>query len=242
MSVAYLASEGAAYQAGRLAASISIPAVGLALLIIGLRERSRSRRRPGPGYPGDDASPRHASGASSALIAIGAVVLAFGIVGNLAANVASKPDEGRQHQSFVVDTTIRVGECITQIDYVAKSFSSRPNNDCAIPANLYELADKGGAYTKCPDGKREDSIYYGYSDEFTNLCFALNLKQDECYLVEGDRNSPRLNVDDCSNARPGEVRVVQRIDGSTEKTQCPPGEKSVSYPVPARVYCLARVG
>lgn len=118
----------------------------------------------------------------------------------------------------------------------------RANNDCTNPANVYELADKGGPSTLCPDEKREGSMYYGYMDEFTTSCFALNLVPDQCYLIEGDRNNPSLNVDNCSNTRPGEMRVVQRIDGSTDSSGCPPGVKGVGYPTPPIVYCLERVG
>nr|BBX80180.1 hypothetical protein MFLOJ_39670 [Mycobacterium florentinum] len=36
------------------------------------------------------------------------------------------------------------------------------------------------------------------------------------------------------------MRVVQRIDGSTDTSGCPDGVKGVGYPTPPLVYCLQR--
>jgi hypothetical protein len=40
---------------------------------------------------------------------------------------------------------------------------------------------------------------------------------------------------DCDNLRLAQIRVVQRIDGSADKTQCPADANGFSYPVPPRV-------
>ena len=188
---------------------------------------------PYPGYPPPVAPPRRASGASTALITIGTVVLVLGIIGDFA-NVASRLAKRQEH------TSMRVGECITQMSYRSESFTSSPNNDCANPMNTYQLASKGGSSATCPDGKREGSIYDRYTDDSTILCFALNLKQDLCYELGPDPNHPTMNLSSCGDTVSRQIRVVQRIDGSTDRSSCPEGGKGISYPTPAVVYCLER--
>lgn len=262
MTVACLAAGGAAYEAGRLAAAFGIPAIGLLCLIIGLVDRARSRRRPPayppgfpvnpgypypppPGYPGAPypTHPGYAPGyaprprtskSATTLITVGAVLLGFGILGNLAANAARL---GEPHRA---GTSLRVGDCITESDYKTKRFDSTPSRGCNDPAATYELAFKGGASDTCPDGKREHSVYDHFSNGSTVLCFAVNLKESRCYLMISDGDAMTIRLGDCGQSNRVQVRVGQRIEGSTDKTQCPPGEKGIAYPVPARVYCLAR--
>ena len=53
------------------------------------------------------------------------------------------------------------------------------------------------------------------------------------------RPSSALSLGDCNDPQTGLVRVVQRIDGGTDKSECPAGTKgSASYPSPPVVYCL----
>lgn len=246
--------------AGRLTFALGLPLVGLTLLVIGLWERSRSRRRPSPGYPYPPPMgypypypgpaypgypphvppprphvppPRRASKSSTTLITVGSVVLTLGILGD----VASAATGLARHQQR---TSMRVGECITQTSYRSESFSSSTNNDCANPMNTYQLAFKGGSSATCPDGRREGSYYDRYTDSSTILCFALNLKQGQCYEFGSDTSHPTITLSNCSTAASRRVRVVARIDGSTDESECPAGAKGVGYPSPAVVYCLAR--
>jgi hypothetical protein len=253
----------------RLTVDLGVPLTGLILLIAGLWERSRSRQKsrpgypypPGPppmGYPGPPqpypgyppspnyppypgyppypapAPPRRASGASTTLITIGAVVLALGIFGD----VANAVRRLGQHQQR---TSMRVGECITQMAYRSESFTSSRDHDCANPANTYLLAAKGGSSATCPDGKREGSLYDRYTDSSTILCFALNLRQGQCYLIAGQQSSPEISLGDCNATQAGEMRVAQRIDGTTDTSGCADGDKGVSYPTPPIVYCLEKL-
>ena len=191
---------------------------------------------PYPGYPPHVApAPRRASGSSTALITIGGVVLALGIVGNLAAG-ASRLAKHQQH------TSMRVGECITQMCYRSELFNSSPNNDCANPTNTYQLAARGGSSASCPDGKRDGSIYDRYTDNSTILCFALNLKQNLCYELGPDPDHLTMDLGACHDTATRQIRVVQRIDDSTNTSDCPEGVKGISYPTPPVVYCLERAG
>ncbi|SPM34173.1 hypothetical protein MRAB57_1986 [Mycobacterium rhizamassiliense] len=272
MGVSVLAAGGPGYVAGQLAFDFGIPLIGLVCLIIGLRESARSRRQqrpaypaypyppgpppmgyPGAGYPGPypprpypgyppyppPPPPRPKGKSGTALIIIGAVLLTFGILGNVvrvAGDMAGKSHRGAS------DTSIQVGECITQKAYLARSFGSGPANNCSDPANIDELVYKSDTRQTCPDGKREHSLYDWFADGSTILCFAMNLKQGDCYLATGDMQNPSLSYGDCTDDRQVLIKVVQRIDGSADKMQCPTDTKGISYPDPARVYCLARAG
>lgn len=243
--------------------SLGVPAIGLVCLVIGLVERSRGRRRasaypppqyppgfpvkpgylypPPPGYPVPpyQAYPGPAAGyppwprtpkSATTLITIGVVLLVLGILGN-AVRVLS---------GHGADAMLRVGQCTTESDYAANHYDLPGNGGCTDPANTYELAFKGTASDTCPDGKREHSIYERTSNRSTTLCFMINLRQDQCYQVIRDGEAVSMKPDDCNESSPLHVRVSQRIDGSSDKTQCPPDSRGIAYPVPARVYCLVR--
>jgi hypothetical protein len=227
-------------QVGYLAAMCGVPAIGLICLIIGLRVRNRARPvTTGPPYPPVPPMtypPQPRPGKSSTtLIAVGAVLLTLGALG-IAGNLV-RPN---YRSLFDTEKTMPVGQCIDQNAFLARYFSSKPDNDCANPANTYELAFKGGPSATCPDGKRDQSVYDRFSDNSTILCFALNLKQGRCYQLTNGAENLTMRVGDCSEPQPSLARVDQRIDGSTDKTRCPPGDKAIAYPTPARVYCLAR--
>jgi hypothetical protein len=71
---------------------------------------------------------------------------ALGIAGNLA-----RP---RNVSPFDTDKSMREGQRIEQNAFLARSFKSRPDNDCANPTNTYELAFKVGPSTTCPPADR----------------------------------------------------------------------------------------
>jgi hypothetical protein len=267
VTVGYLASHESQVQAGYLLAMFGIPAAGLICLVIGLLRRSRGRRQAAPyplpyptapGYPVNTSYPYppappagypspypvppyagyqplpQAGNSGTGLIISGVVLLvlgALGILGQLA-NVTSKQAGG---------SYLRVGDCIRESDYAANHFDSQPNRGCTDPEATYEVAFKGGASDTCPDGKQEHSIYQRASNHSTTLCFIINLQQGRCYQMIRDGAAVSLRPDDCSVSHAVQVRVTQRIDGSTDKTQCAPGQRGVAYPVPARIYCLAKV-
>lgn len=254
MTVAYLASDESAVRAGRLMFSLGVPAIGFLCLVIGLVERSRGRRRapvyppppyppgfpvnpgypypPPPGYPAYSSYPPRprTPKSATALITVGAVLLAFGILGN-AVRVLS---------GHHTDSLLRVGQCITESDYAAHHFNDPASGGCTDPAATYELAFKGGASQSCPDGKQDHSIYERASNHETTLCFMINLRQDQCYEVTRDGEAVSMKPDACNESGPLHVRVSRRIDGSSDKTQCATDERGIAYPVPARVYCLVR--
>jgi hypothetical protein len=218
-------------QVGYLAAMFGVPAIGLICLLIGLRARNARAVTAGSPY---SPQPRPARSATT-LIVVGAVLLTLGAVG-IAGNLVRL----NKRSPFDTDKSMPVGQCIDQNAFLARSFSSSPHNDCANPANTYQLAYKGAPSANCPDGKRDNSVYSRYTDDSVILCFALNLKQGRCYQLTNGAANLTMGVGDCAEPQPSLTRVDQRIDGSTDTTRCPPGDKVIAYPVPPRVYCLAR--
>ncbi len=215
-----MTSHELAVQFGYLFALFGVGVVGLVCLIAGLRARRR----------------RIATSATT-LIILGVVLLnvgGLGIAGNLVTEYYPGP--------FDTETSMWVGQCVDQTTFLSTRFSSNLENSCANPANTYELAFRGGPSVACPDGKRDGSIYNRYTDNYTILCFALNLKQGKCYQLTNGAETLTMTLGDCSSPRAPQTRVMQRIDGSTDETRCPPGDRTIAYPLPPRVYCLAPTG
>ena len=232
-------------QVGYLAAMFGISAIGLACLIIGLRARNRAVTAVAglsvdAGYPYPPTTPvtyppqRRQGKWGTTLIVIGVALLtlgALGIAGGLLRPIYRSP--------FDTNKSMQFGQCVDQNSFLATRFISEPENDCANAANTYELAFRGGPSATCPDGKRDHSVYNRYTDDATILCFALNLKQGQCYQLTNGAGNLTMTLGDCREPRPLQTRVVRRIDGSTDTTACPPGDKTIAYPSPPRVYCLA---
>jgi hypothetical protein len=179
-----------------------------------------------PGYP----APRPRGSSGTALIVVGALLLAFGVLGFLGrlANVATR-----------VDNSPHVGECLSQNDF-RDSVLTPPHRDCADPESIFEVVTRGDASATCPDGKVDKSAYAYLRDGTTTLCLMLNLKQGQCYTATGTPENPSFATAACTGSGP-RVEVVKRVDGSADTSLCPEGTRAFSYPNPARLYCLQRV-
>lgn len=135
---------------------------------------------------------------------------------------------------------LAVGQCVSSEDYAALNL--RPT-DCANIDAVYQYAGKA-EQGKCPDGERvEDGVYFYL--EKTNgeqLCFALNLRQDECYLM--DLSEKTMTHEACASApsktssTTGALKVRLRIDGEMDESLCPTDTTPLAYSDPARLYCL----
>lgn len=84
------------------------------------------------------------------------------------------------------------------------------------------------------------SLYAYLFDGTTTLCLMLNLKQGHCYTASGTAENPQFDAADC-NGSATVIRVAKRVDGSADVALCPAGTKPISYPTPARLYCLERL-
>jgi hypothetical protein len=254
--VTELAEVSVAYFLGELMAMAIIPIVGAILLIVGLRQRSRARQFP-PGYPPPGPFPPGAPAppappeyypspypaprpqrSSVALIVIGSLILAFGLLGILSSAADLAPRHGDPALSLIGDPprSVKVGQCIGQSNFLANNMAPTPQ-DCHQSDSLLEVATAGGGSSRCPDGKLRDSQYSVLFDKNTTLCFLLNLKQGQCYSVGGTPESPTFATAPCDGSVPV-VQVVRRVDGESDRTLCPTESDAVSYPAPARLYCL----
>jgi hypothetical protein len=202
---AAVTSHEAGVLAGYLLVTIGVPVAGLICLIIGLVQRSRSRARTGPypgpyqatpgfpvntgyppgpptpypppypSYPPGVPPPPRAGKSATALITIGAVLLALGAVGILGNAARFARHQGQQ--SHTAGQSPRsagaaepeIGRCFTEFELQLGSLNGQPD-DCADPGATYELAAKGGPSGTCPDGKRDDSIYSRLTNASRTLC------------------------------------------------------------------------
>lgn len=204
-----------------------------------------SRPHLGPPYAGYHPRPRTPKSVTT-LITIGVVLLTLGALNILAqmAQLTSNPDGGTnaagQSPPASPVAEPEIGQCFSEFEAAMGSLNAP--TDCADPVATYELAAKVGPTATCPDNKADDSRYSRLTNKSRRLCFAANLQQGQCYLRTGEHTTTTWTPADCAQARYAKFKVDKRIDGSTDDTPCPPGDTTLTYPVPARVYCLARAG
>jgi hypothetical protein len=164
---------------------------------------------------------------------VGSILLGFGVLGILSQVANSASRVGHSARSA------NVGQCVGAFS-VRDNKLNPPPQDCDKPDSTLEVAAKGGSSANCPDGKRKGSDYSILFDGTTTLCLMLNLKQGQCYSVSGTAEDPTFVVSACDGSLPG-IKVVNRLDGRTDAELCPADTKPISYPSPARLYCLGRL-
>ncbi len=161
---------------------------------------------------------------------IGSLLLAFSVLGFI----------GRLGEvSSQSERSAHVGQCLSQSDFQNSDLTAAPR-DCANPDSIFEVAAKGDAAGNCPDGTIDGSAYAFLRKGSTTLCLMLNFKQDQCYTATGTADNPSFATATCVAAGP-RIKVVKRDDGTSDDALCPAGTKAVSYPKPARLYCLQRL-
>lgn len=176
--------------------------------------------------------PRPRASSGTALIVIGSILLGFGVLGFIgnASHVLQQVERS--------ESSANVGQCIAQSNMRANNTTPAPAQDCAKPDSIFEVAAKADGHATCPDGKLQDSLYAYLFDGTTTLCLMLNFKQGQCYTASGTAEDLKFSAADCDGSV---VRVAKRVDGSSDVALCPAGTKPISYPTPARLYCLERV-
>ncbi|OMC00394.1 LppU/SCO3897 family protein [Mycolicibacterium fortuitum] len=207
-----------------------------------------------PGYP----APPQAYGAppkksGTTMIVIGAILLVLGLLG-LAGKMATRASESSSRsesnsssasssssapsassgsgssQSGGADD-LAVGECITGVQYATAGSDITPT-DCSDPEAIYELVSKGGGSATCPDGKRADSDYNVLMDDTRTYCFIPDLAEGQCFNID----DKLITAVECSDPT-ASIKIVKRVDGSTDPAVCDSGSHAVAFPEPARVYC-----
>lgn len=243
------------------------------MLIVGSRRNSRSRVQPPPyppppipGYPYQPGSwpsqppypyppsPYHgfpqagparppAASSGTALIVIGSIMLALGVLG-IAGRLAQGSSTSPEHSPHQSDTATgtdqwQVGQCLAEFNVRIGMLTS--SADCDDATSTYEIASEGDPKATCPDGKRDGSVYSILANDSLTLCLLLNLREGHCYKrMQGAGTVSSLSPVDCDDSRYADVKVIKRVDGSTDTALCPADAVRVTYPTPARLYCLSQ--
>lgn len=200
---------------------------GVLLVITGFRKRNQARRASSTG----DHLPTNKSSATRFIIG-GVIAFLFGLF-LILASISLRVNEARQGEARQVARDLSVGECITSSDLLAKRGDAEPVN-CGSEAAKHELAFVSGSAAICPDGKREDSDYDVLFTSSQTFCFLPNFSEGSCYSIA----ESILRPESCTSPQ-ADMRVDRRIDGTTDKAQCPEGSVGVSYPEPPRLFCFA---
>ncbi|QLL08954.1 hypothetical protein [Mycobacterium vicinigordonae] len=265
MSLVYLANQtSVAYAAGRVIGMLVLPAVGVTLLLVGLRNRSLARKRtmtdyppgypaPYPAIPGSPPSyppappgyPPVAPGYypySAPFPVMPPMRSARAGTGLIIAGVVLVALGGLGVLGTVALTAsqqsaaqVSIGDCFTNDILDSTRWKSA---SCQDPAAVLEFAATTDADGNCPDGKLSHSGYLSVERDGTRRCFIPNLLESRCYAPE--RNDETVRTVSCATS--GKViRVVKRMNGATDTSACPPNTHGVTFPQPQRTYCTERV-
>ena len=221
---------------GRIAFYCFLLLPGVVLVIAGLRDRNQARRASSTG----DHLPTNKSSATRSatrLIIGGVIAFLFGLFAILV-GISSRVNEARQGESRQGEARqaardLSVGECITSSDFLAERGNAEPIN-CGSEAAKYEVAFVGGGAATCPDGKREGSAYFPLVTSSQTLCFIPNFSEGSCYNI----TAPDIVRPESCTSPEANRKVDRRIDGTTDKAQCPEGSVGASYPEPPRLFCF----
>jgi hypothetical protein len=215
MTVADLADAySTAPLAGRIVGALVFPVAGLVLLAIGVRQRSAARKQF-----------KNPHSAGFGFIAIGVVVLVLGGIGIVGATLADRQKSSRRPA---------IGNCFTNA--VVKDRPEWTPRRCTDAEAVLLYAANADANGNCPDGKQSNSVYLSLLHDGVRMCFAPNLLVGQCYASE--RADKSLRHANCTDKHT--IRVVKRVDGSTDKSICPKHTRAVIYTQPARTYCTER--
>jgi len=193
---------------------------------------------PPPGHwPPPRPKPR-----GTALIVTGAVILGMSVVGGVVRAAESSGESSSSSNRTTPPSldsaapVLKLGQCVGEKDFADRD--PKPM-DCQNPSAVMELVSVRGGNADCPDGKgRDDTVYTTLFWDDATMCFAANFVEGDCYAVTTDTSSESpFTHEECDDPR-ATVKVVQRFDVATDVAQCSPGTKPVSYPYPARLYCL----
>jgi hypothetical protein len=222
--------------------AIIFPLVGVLLLAFGIRRRLAWRRwnrsdndrlmvpRAEPAIPAEDSDrradlldPPTRRGRGTGLLIAGTIVTLLGI-GHVLSYVATA------HVSGAVKAD--VGQCLTAADFKQRHIGAEPV-DCDRTDATVALVSKGDGEASCPDGERDGSLYPVLKGEKNTVCFAWNLREDQCYVSAVGEVTPTACTDPAAN-----VKVASRVDGPGGVGECPADGESLTYHEPKLSYCL----
>ncbi|WP_396926880.1 hypothetical protein [Mycolicibacterium sp.] len=243
---------------GEVMGALLFPAVGVLLLVLGLRDRAKARRAPPPypvgypppGYPPPGYPPRGylpyppvppapRPTAGRGLITAGTILIAIGLVGAVV-RVADSAGERKAAESF--SPPVKIGQCITGEALGSGAIGTNDITSCTDPQGVFEVVSAGVQDAKCPDGKREDTSFARWTNDAYAVCFVPNLLSGHCYAAIHGTPTPghpnqgnTLQPVDCADAS-ANFTVVKRVE-TADFGLCPPGTKQLLWTMPPRTYC-----
>ncbi len=245
-STALLALDSAAMHIGYLLGILLFPAVGVLLLVVGLRERSKARRAqppypvgyPPPGYPQPYPPPLpQRSTAGHGLIIAGSIVLVLSLIGIAGRATMTRHDRGAT-ENF--SPPAKIGQCITSEAMASGVIGRQDVVACTQPAGVFEVVSTGPPDVPCPDGGREETDFARWTNDSSTLCLMPNMLVDQCYAAVkhpvGDTNrTDTIKAVACTDTS-ADLRVVKRLEVA-DYDLCPVGTKQRIWTKPPRTYC-----
>ncbi|WP_445169448.1 hypothetical protein ACTXG7_09075 [Mycolicibacterium sp. Dal123E01] len=240
---------------------IAFPAVGVLLLVLGLRERSKARRAqppyppgypgypsyPPPGYPPPGYPPSHPGyppvpppprpTAGRGLITAGTILIALSLLGT-AARVANSAGEHKAAENTA--PPVEIGQCITSEALASGVIGRKDIVSCTESAGVFEVVTAGPADARCPDRGRDGTDFARWTNDSATLCLIPNLLTDQCYATVkhavADRNrSDTIKPVACTDTT-AEFKVLQRFE-KVDYDLCPVGSHQKIWTTPPRTYC-----
>lgn len=120
----------------------------------------------------------------------------------------------------------QVGDCVQLEQASDGSVKSAPAvKDCSDPSAIHEVV------------KLTDGICGANLDQTHGLCLVPNLIEDTCYAT----SNPKTLTVSVSCGGKGDVKVVKRFDGTSDRSVCErfKGANPLTHPEWNRVYCVA---
>jgi len=212
-SAALLADGRPALVVGEVLGTLLIPAVGVLLLVLGLRERSKARQAPPPyppGYPGYPGYPPYPPPGypqpgypppypvgypppgyppppppPRPNAGQGKIIAGaiLTILGLLGAAFNVVTSAGERRAAENTAPPAKMGQCITSEALASGVIGRKDVVDCTQPDGVFEVVSTGPKDAQCPDGARDDTDFALWRGESATLCLMPNLLVGQCYAT-----------------------------------------------------------
>lgn len=252
-SAALLADGRPALVVGEVIGKLLFPAVGVLLLVLGLRERSKARRAQPPGYPGyppypppypvgypppgyPPVPPPRPTAGQGKIIA-GSILAILGLLG---AGVSVLNSVNERKATEKLTPPAKMGQCITSEAMASGVVGRQDVVECSQPAGVFEVVSTGPRDAQCPDGGRDDTDFARWTGDSATLCLMPNLLVGQCYATVkhpiGDRNrSDTIKPVACTHTS-ADFKVLQRFE-QADYDLCDAGLHQRIWTMPPRTYC-----
>lgn len=266
-SAALLADGRPALVVGEVIGTLLFPAVGVLLLVLGLRERSRARRAqppglpvyppypppgypppyPPPGYPppypvgypppGYPPVPPPRPTAGQGKITAGSILIAISLV---AAVVRVANSAGEHKAAENIAPPVKMGQCITSEAMASGVIGRQDIVACTQPDGVFEVVSTGPRDARCPDGGRDDTDFARWTNDSATLCLIPNLLVGQCYAAVKHPIGDRKRSDTIKPVACTDTSADFKVLQRFDKADydlCDAGLHQRIWTMPPRTYC-----